>query len=142
MAALHGAVARVEGRHVAVLVAHQLDLQVAALGGELHDEDRGAGNLPLDLLEHALHLLHPAHLSHPCRQFRNAPTPSILLPFSRLPQIIPFGSPFPPPHEDFIIAGNPIRAHKASASFSVATQAARYTSSGMGSLQLSNGIDT
>lgn len=47
VAALHGAVSAVQAGHVAVRVAQQLHLQVAAGGGQLHGKDWGAGDLAL-----------------------------------------------------------------------------------------------
>jgi len=63
VAALHAAVAREQRHHIAVPVRHQLHLQVARLGGELHRKDGGARHLALDLLEHRAHVLVALHLA-------------------------------------------------------------------------------
>ena len=69
MAALDGAVAAVEGDSVAVLVGQQLHLEVAGVGGELHDEDRGARELAEHLMVRVLDLRwavdHADALAHP-----------------------------------------------------------------------------
>ena len=57
VAALHGAVAREDGGDAAVLVADELDLQVAALRRQLHAEYWRPGHLALHLLERAAHVV-------------------------------------------------------------------------------------
>ena len=59
--ALHRAIASVKGDGVAVLVRHDLNLQVPGVGRELLDEHGRAGHLRLNLHETRAELLHVRH---------------------------------------------------------------------------------
>ena len=65
VAALDGAVARVDRRHVPVRVGEQLHLEVARRRRQLHRKDRRAGHLALDGPEDGAHLLVGAGLADP-----------------------------------------------------------------------------